>query len=196
MHRKMANLRSFRLLGVFGNPSYHSEVHCELLETSLDDHPSYEAVSYTWGGQTPSQPVNCEGKQMLVTRNCVDALRRFRPMIEGERRLLWIDSICIHQLTDDEAMAERHIQVGEMGRIYHEADQVLVWLGHEDGSLDDSASGQTLDCTSVFQWLVNMSEAAGNSTDVRQDRDFMWILEQINFSGKLKCQLLKCRHTN
>src|SRR5271155_4972771 len=124
---QIAAASSLRILKIFGDSSYQSILRCELLEISLDDHPGYEAISYTWGGQTPSQIILCEGKQLLVTKNCEAALRHFRPAAKSEYRLLWIDSVCINQSTDSETMKERQIQVGMMGRIYSEADQVLVW---------------------------------------------------------------------
>ncbi|KXX74381.1 Heterokaryon incompatibility protein 6, OR allele [Madurella mycetomatis] len=86
----------------------------------------YEALSYVWGEPARQWPLECDGKELLVTRNCRDALvhlrRRFTP------RMLWIDAICINQGDTDEADTERNRQVAMMGEIYLNAARVLVWL--------------------------------------------------------------------
>lgn len=86
----------------------------------------YEALSYVWGEPARQWPLECDGKELLVTRNCSDALvhlrRRFTP------RMLWIDAICINQGDTDDAVTERNGQVAMMGEIYLKAARVLVWL--------------------------------------------------------------------
>lgn len=43
------------------------------------------------------------------------------------RRILWVDAICIDQTNE----SERNHQVNQMGDVYSQATQVLVWLGLE-----------------------------------------------------------------
>lgn len=114
--------------------------------------PTYTALSYSWTKDTPwkdkiweaqfhGQPweqthakvtkkkyqeaneiIICDGNVTKVTPSLYDALLQLRKRPPQE---YWIDALCINQ-TDDE---ERSSQVQMMGRIYREAELVLVWLG-------------------------------------------------------------------
>ncbi|KAH8666915.1 heterokaryon incompatibility protein-domain-containing protein [Xylariales sp. PMI_506] len=121
---------------------------CSLLEVSLQHVVQYEAISYAWGGQTPDRYIVCDGRKMLVTKNCEDALRRFQ--YEDEDRLLWIDGICIDQSPN--TVHERSIQVGLMGRIYSEAHKVLVWLGSDASSVFENGNVAT-----AISWMKQVS---------------------------------------
>ncbi len=94
----------------------------ELKEVSLDSSQSYEALSYTWDGQTPDRSILCHGCTMKITRNCERALLRLRKKSD---RCLWIDSICI----DQQSVLEKNTQVPLMAEIYGKCRKVLVWLG-------------------------------------------------------------------
>ena len=59
--------------------------------TSLDQRPAYEALSYVWGPQNPSHPVQCNDASLAVGGNLRDALRCLRK--PDAPRLLWIDRI-------------------------------------------------------------------------------------------------------
>lgn len=151
----------------------------------MANHPGYEAISYTWGGQTPSQIILCGGKQLLVTKNSETALRNFRPAASSEYRFLWIDSICINQSTDLESMEERRVQVGMMGQIYGEADQVLIWLGDGgDPAPQHSFARSVLNFTTVFEWLLRLSEATAESTEKKHSDDLLQVLGEIDVSRK------------
>jgi hypothetical protein len=83
----------------------------------------YESLSYAWEGQTPTQPIACDNRELLVTRNVDTLLRHLR--LPDQTRQLWIDSVCIDQ-NNPEEQAE---QVKYMHLIYKQAERVLVWLG-------------------------------------------------------------------
>ncbi|KAK4999374.1 hypothetical protein LTR66_001571 [Elasticomyces elasticus] len=97
---------------------------CRLGTWPLSAENDYEALSYTWGGQTPDVPIECDGCQVLVTRNLDIALRHFRHQYAGVRKL-WVDAICI----DQSNLKEREAQVSIMKAIYHFAKTVLIWIG-------------------------------------------------------------------
>ncbi|KAL8391847.1 hypothetical protein RB595_002160 [Gaeumannomyces hyphopodioides] len=106
-------------------------VHIDL-ETHRDNqHPEYETVSYTWGGEnddsSPSQPVYVGPcwDALFQTKNCHDMLRRLRP--KRGIRFLWVDAICINQNDAD----ERAQQVSKMQTIYSNAWRVVVYLGSD-----------------------------------------------------------------
>ncbi|KAE9364279.1 hypothetical protein N431DRAFT_563623 [Stipitochalara longipes BDJ] len=69
-------------------------------------------------------------------------LQRLRDGGSGKYRCLWIDSLCIDQTNNK----DRNHQVASMGRIYENAQIVLVWLGEHS-----SDSGKAIDfITFVF----------------------------------------------
>ncbi|QIW98329.1 hypothetical protein AMS68_003847 [Peltaster fructicola] len=121
-HVPLQSSRSFRLVRLLPSADFDSEIEVELFEASLDDHPPYEALSYTWGARHGTQPIVCNGFRFLVTPNCESAMRHLR-----KDRLLWIDSICIDQSND--GLVERDVQVPLMGEIYSKAVSTLCWLG-------------------------------------------------------------------
>lgn len=108
-----------------------SLVEIELFEASFDAPPPFEAVSYAWGGREKDCILACGDSLLPVSATVVDfliALRRqhiLHPRDLSEAKPLWIDAICINQ----DSVGERNVQVPRMRTIYHEADQVWVWLG-------------------------------------------------------------------
>jgi hypothetical protein len=113
---------------------------CEIgtidLDPKSDEPPAYEAISYTWGGQSPSPHhvlfcINANGSKnkVEITENCHDALRRFR--LPDSVRSVWIDSVCINQSDLD----EKAHQISLMGLVYSRAGRVLIWLGHDPDGL-------------------------------------------------------------
>lgn len=94
------------------------------------DAPRYEALSYTWEDQKPSQPLKCNGSELLVTPNVEAALKHLRPRFF--RRQLWVDAICI----DQNNLPERGQQIGMMGHVYTSASRVVIWLGEGSKSTD------------------------------------------------------------
>ena len=114
---------------------FEDDVKVELTEVSLTNPPStYEALSYVWGSPTANNPISCHGKDLLVTVNCIAAMRRLRN--KKKRRVLWIDAICI----DQSSMDERNQQVELMGDVYSKARRVILWLGEESNFSDFTIS--------------------------------------------------------
>jgi hypothetical protein len=104
-------------------------VHCRLFRCSLDDKPSYAALSYVWGDMRMTRSVFVNGHEVQVTTNLGDAL--FQLTKDGTR-YLWADALCINQQDDD----ERGDQVRIMKEIYQTATCVLAWLGAGDEMSD------------------------------------------------------------
>ncbi|EMC99423.1 hypothetical protein BAUCODRAFT_21234 [Baudoinia panamericana UAMH 10762] len=66
--------------------------------TSIEDADApqhYEAVSYLWGSMDYKEVVHCASRDVEVTRNGAQALRRLR--LKDNARVLWMDQICINQ---------------------------------------------------------------------------------------------------
>jgi hypothetical protein len=94
--------------------------------SSLDGAPIYEALSYVWGPQNPSQTIQCNDGVLEIGENLVAALLCLR--MPATSRLLWIDRVAINQGD----IEERTRQVGLMADIYTSAAAVAVWLGPAD----------------------------------------------------------------
>lgn len=109
-------------------------IKSSIIHAVLENNPSYEALSYTWGDPSKFGTLLCTetGTELGVTQNCLIALRRLR--WKDRRRTLWIDAICI----DQKNIVERNNQVQLMSKIYEHADKVLAYLGED---ADDSAVG-------------------------------------------------------
>lgn len=138
-YHTLAGPRSIRLVVLHRRPkndTARSQLSCEVVEASVDDAPPYFALSYTWGGETPSEPLTVRGgafqQQLLITPNCAAALRVLQRSLTRKvrrRRTLrvWVDAICIDQARGD----ERNAQVAMMAEIYERASKVVVWLGED-----------------------------------------------------------------
>ncbi|KAJ9647155.1 hypothetical protein H2199_002141 [Coniosporium tulheliwenetii] len=96
---------------------------CTLSKASLSDKPVYGALSYVWGDPSVTTPIIVNGVEVQVTTNLDSALRHICQ--ERFPLILWVDAICINQ----EDLAERSQQVQLMGKIYSQAEGVMVWLG-------------------------------------------------------------------
>jgi Heterokaryon incompatibility protein (HET) len=124
----------------------NGEISFTLRTFELNRAPPYDALSYTWGD--PSCPylssakpsghgvptVRCNGIRLEVQPNLIAALKELQ--IGGISRItyIWIDAICINQANP----SERSSQVQMMGRLYEQAESVIVWLGPEDETVSDA----------------------------------------------------------
>ena len=112
--------RLFRLLpGVEDAP-----LAGELVKTTLDHQPVFEALSYTWRKSPERTHITLNAiPGFPITLSLAAALRRLR--LQDRPRQLWIDAISIDQANDDECAQ----QILLMGRIFGGAQAVVVWLG-------------------------------------------------------------------
>ncbi|KAK1992953.1 HET-domain-containing protein [Colletotrichum falcatum] len=131
--------RSTRLIMLHASKGAASPLSCKLVEVSIDAAPVYQALSYTWNGEAPSEPMTVtddgnashRSQTLVVTPNCAAALRLLRKRIKLKDRVsrvgLWVDAVCINQSSNDEKSA----QVAMMATIFRNARDVVVWLGEE-----------------------------------------------------------------
>ncbi|KAI6083118.1 heterokaryon incompatibility protein-domain-containing protein [Hypoxylon rubiginosum] len=125
-----------RLLTLLPAESEADAIHCKLDIVALADCPTYEALSYCWGPQSPQYSIDCDGLSFTVGENLHSALSHLRHV--NEDRKLWIDAICINQ----NDLSEKADQVLLMRDIYRDAQRVLVWLG--PAALDSGLAFDTL----------------------------------------------------
>ncbi|KAK8152368.1 heterokaryon incompatibility, partial [Phyllosticta citribraziliensis] len=98
---------------------------------SIDDHPEYVALSYTWGSPKTPFRIRVDASYLSITANLYAVLGVLSKIPQLQGGPLWIDAICINQRNED----EKNFQVPLMGRIYSEASEVFAWIGEEaDGS--------------------------------------------------------------
>jgi hypothetical protein len=117
---------SIRLLCLKPSQDNSADIHCELLQYSLQkasQNHLYEALSYVWGNSETKPRIFIHTCSFDVTNNLHAALLELRN--HSMERILWIDAICIDQANQKEK--EDQIQI--MAKIYGQADRVIVWLG-------------------------------------------------------------------
>jgi len=129
--------------GSFDDPIYCTIYHANIYKKRLQT--KYTALSYVWGDATQTKPIQLRYHQPLtsspihvwssdisrvnyyenfqVTTNLESGLRHLRD--RTEKRILWVDAICINQSD----LEERQSQVKIMGSVYTNAVSVRIWLG-------------------------------------------------------------------
>ncbi|KAF8850448.1 hypothetical protein BDZ45DRAFT_679801 [Acephala macrosclerotiorum] len=117
-----------RLLELLPSTIKWSAIRITLQAVLLNDAPDYEALSYTWGDEKPIYQISCDGEAFAIRPNLLHALKRLR--YRTKSRVLWIDAICIDQISTNTNNEKNH-QIPLMRRIYPSASRVLVWLGEE-----------------------------------------------------------------
>ncbi|RYP42459.1 hypothetical protein DL767_000147 [Monosporascus sp. MG133] len=114
---------TIRLLHIEPGSGEHP-LSCRLVEQELGA-ANFNALSYTWGHQTDTKFITCDGQPLVITSNLFAALWRFRE--DGRLVPLWADAVCINQAN----ITEKTHQVRMMREIYMAASLVLTWLGEE-----------------------------------------------------------------
>lgn len=118
--------REIRLLVLDPAQQHSHDLTGSLTRASLNENPSFEALSYTWGQPPFRQKITIDDSEFLIGANLTAALRELRSSVA--RRTLWIDAICINQYDD----SERRQQVPEIQHIFTAATKVLAWIGEAD----------------------------------------------------------------
>src|SRR5271167_515723 len=93
-YQSLSGLDSIRLVELLPL-SEGEDIKIYLHETTLQESPAYQALSYEWGETEGSHPIWCDGSTLLVTSNLMTALKRLK--LPTLRRYLWIDAVCINQ---------------------------------------------------------------------------------------------------
>ena len=186
--------REFRLF-LLASGDENESIDGAILHVSLDDHPSYEALSYTWGNAVSLHPINVDGCTFMVTRNLLAALKRLR--LPDQDRYLWIDAICINQSD----IPERNHQVTQMHWMYQVAERVIIWLGeHSEDSrlaihqLEMISNIDPEDCLSqlrgmaAFDRHLTMGPRFGKPIDsffLRPWWSRVWVMQEVVWASKI-----------
>lgn len=106
--------RDFRLVTLHHGTD-QDPISLAICHASLDQAPPYEALSYVWGPQNPSETIKCNDGALEIGKNLSGALRCLRKPTMS--RVLWIDRVAINQERCEGADKPsrphgRHIQLG------------------------------------------------------------------------------------
>jgi hypothetical protein len=118
------------------------------------DDVDYDAVSYVWGDQRRHMNITVDEKCIGVGENLYNFLVRYRH--SAQYRVLWADSLCIHQVD----ATERGHQVRLMGDIYRNAITVFAWLG------DRSLNTADFDPDDVLRFMARPMSKENHDTAV------------------------------
>lgn len=170
------SLRQIRLLHVDPDPTNLSAV---LKIVSLNDKPSYTALSYTWGLEMstgagialngcPRQPVTLN-LQIALEHLCADADKPFK---------LWIDALCINQSD----LVEKSHQIRLMTDVYGIAESTCVWLGPagDNSDLAMATIGELYADGNIFVSDDSLSEVQLEAINALQRRPWwsrIWVLQ-------------------
>ncbi|EUC46971.1 hypothetical protein COCMIDRAFT_45858, partial [Bipolaris oryzae ATCC 44560] len=176
-HRKQLDRsrREIRLLELLPKTQWpnNPQPACRIFHASLDQHPSYRALSYVWGDKSDTRHILVNGRTFEVTRNLFEALNS---IVESESFVIWIDAICINQADDE----EKGWQVALMGDIYRQTSEVIAWLGpsahnsdavleHLDilGSISESLGlpTDTSACLTAWKLMLGIKPLEGDLTE-------------------------------
>ena len=102
----------------------------ELVYRDLEDHPQYQRTYYFSGGPRKPGKIHCDGIDMMVGGELYSVLKRLRPLPGSNLLAIWVDAVCINQFD----LEERKLHVGNMSKIYENAEIVRIWLGEEVGN--------------------------------------------------------------
>ena len=108
----------------------------EIFHASLLSEPRYGALSYTWGPPDNAHSILLNGQPFPIRQNLYDALQQVQSSKLADR-YLWVDTICINQGEDDDALNERSVQITLMTQIYEQAVKILVWLGKPENEANN-----------------------------------------------------------
>lgn len=129
---------------------------CGIRTYRLEGAPPYYALSYVWGDATKTREVLLEGRPTALLESAYQALSQIQlHSQQGQLKSmpLWIDAACINQ-TD---LQERSEQVQQMGRIYHQAQAVLIALGEAEPGYEKALST----ITEGYNRLLDVSKTHG-----------------------------------
>ena len=105
-----------------------SNISGNLITVTFAERPKYDALSYEWGTDSPSETIAIDGHMVTIRKNLHRALTTILSSQKAgtTSRVFWIDALCINQRDFD----ERSRQVRLMPFIYTRAQRVLLWLGN------------------------------------------------------------------
>lgn len=123
------NARQIRVIRILPALFTGDALHGSLFVINVTKrHRPFKAVSYVWAQGSSKRSIILDGSYFEISDNVYDFLVQLRH--SWKHVDVWVDAICINQ----QDTAERSQQVAFMGDIYAAADEVVIWLGADDGT--------------------------------------------------------------
>lgn len=148
-------------------------IKCHLQVSSLEESPGYEALSYVWGDQNSLVDIEVESQKVGITKNLHAALFRLR--VEGKKRRLWIDQLCINQWDT----REKEQQVRLMRRIYSQCQRCVFWMGEIPKEVAEAGAIEALGLLKYMAEVYQAGSDEGVSVPHCLDSD-------LSFGGTIK----------
>lgn len=167
--------RDIRLLSITS-----PDLNCRLHHASLDDQPTYSALSYYWGAPGASRTILINDIELQMRKT----LHQFLKALYRRRGPLtvWLDVICINQ----HDLAEQSAQVAMMGDIYSEATCVYAWLGKGDADTDLAIAALQQTNSGLQSSAVKRRVLAGvKQLFLREYWTRVWIVQECLMNKKL-----------
>lgn len=171
--------RAMRLLVIHpsGDDDLDSIIECSTCVETLNNGPSYTAISHVWYDPLISNKglLRVNGSLCESVGEVVAALKRLR--LPSAFRVVWIYAICISM----QDMAERSAQVLLMSEIYRHASQVVMWLGEED---ETTTSAMKV----LREAVVDLTPMQSTAVDKLFERILwsrVWIVQEVISAKKL-----------
>ena len=123
--------REIRLLLLDPSSEFAAPLSGRLSTVSLNDKPSFDAISHAWGRASDIRTLSLDGKVLMITIEVEACLRHLRH--KAYIRALWVDAVCI----DQQDLMERGSQVEFMRYIFRQAAVVHVWLGYRTRQIEE-----------------------------------------------------------
>jgi len=119
---------SIRLVHILPALSHDGRVQCSIIHTNVQ--AAYVCLSYRWGDPDPSRDILMDGKSFSVGQNLFGFLSAARERVASGTATAdigpyWIDAVCI----DQSNVLELNHQVLQMGMIYRNASETILWPG-------------------------------------------------------------------
>ncbi|OAL22711.1 hypothetical protein AYO22_06939 [Fonsecaea multimorphosa] len=137
-YQRLGTAAAIRLIAVLPDRVDES-IMCKIYDFPEADIPTsgYYALSYFWGDPTPTRTIHLEDRHGNTYPHALHKnLWQFLNHAWQKKSfdlLYWMDSLCLNQ-EDHNEIAQ---QVPRMGEIYSAAEEVLIWLGHDQQGEED-----------------------------------------------------------
>jgi hypothetical protein len=105
-----------------------TKIRCQIVHVPVASDIEYQAVSYRWNLKSPKKIVTVDNRRLEIQETIYSVLQYSQSFLD--EKLLWIDSICINQNSEE----EKKTQIPLMKEIYSGAVRVIAWLGFMHGS--------------------------------------------------------------
>lgn len=165
----------------------NDDIKCLLRTSHLPDVVGkYDALSYVWGPESPSEPIELDGQTTQIRQNLFNFLVRLRS--EDEVVTLWADAICINQ----QDVQEKNQQVQQMQDVYKSCRMARVWLNVSSAEVDGFLKLARSAAESGTPDLLTMTEleriVSRDMTAILESTYWtrLWIIQEVALSPNVE----------